>query len=65
MAMFASIVITFSGCTTLNRTMKEPNTRVNLNKSDFALFDQVAAEAKTVKVLGIDWARFFTNKTVH
>ena len=43
--------------------MREPNTRVNLNKSDFTLSDQVSAKAKSVTVLGIDWRRFFTKKT--
>jgi len=57
------VIATLSSCTTLNHSMREPNTRVNLNKSDFTLSDQVTAEAKTVKVLGIDFARLFTKKT--
>lgn len=63
MVMFVALIAAFSSCTTLNHSMREPNTRVNLNKSDFSLSDQVSAEAKTVKVLGIDWARLFTKKT--
>jgi hypothetical protein len=63
MVMFVALIAAFSSCTTLNKTMREPNTRVNLTKSDFSLSDQVTAEAKTVKVLGIDWARIFTKKT--
>lgn len=63
MVMFVALIAKFSSCTTLNKTMREPNTRVNLNKSDFSLSDQVTAEAKTVKVLGIDWARIFAKKT--
>lgn len=43
--------------------MREPDTRVNLSKSDFSLSEQVSAEAKSVKVLGIDWKRFFNKKT--
>ena len=57
------IVAAFSGCTTYSHGMREPNTRVNLVKSDFALSDQVSAQAKSVTVLGIDWGRFFTKKT--
>jgi hypothetical protein len=60
--MLVALIATFMSCTTLNRSMREPNTRVNLTKSDFSLSDQVSAEAKTVKVLGIDWARLFTSK---
>ena len=62
--MFVIAVIAFfSSCTTFNHSMREPNTRVNLNKSDFTLSDQVSAEAQTVKIIGIDWARLFTKKT--
>ena len=63
MVVFVAGIAAFSGCTTFNHSMREPNTRVNLNKSDFSLSDQVSAKAKSVTVLGIDWARFFTKKT--
>ncbi len=53
---------TLSSCTTVNHTMKEPNTRVNLTKSDFSLSEQVTAEATSTKILGIDFARLFTQK---
>ena len=46
-----------SSCTSLNHSMREPNTRLNLNKSDFTLSDQVTAEATSVKIIGIDWQR--------
>jgi len=63
MVMFVAIIVAFSNCTTLNHSMREPNTRLNLNKSDFTLSDQVTAEAKSVKIISIDWARIFTRKT--
>ncbi len=43
--------------------MREPNTRLELTKSDFSLSDQVSAEATSTKILGIDFARIFTKKT--
>ena len=43
--------------------MREPNVIVELSKTDFTLSNQVSAEAVTVKVLGIDWARLFTKRT--
>lgn len=58
-----SAVILFSSCTTINRTMREPNVRVDLTKSDFTLSEQVSAEAQSVKIIGIDFARLFTQKT--
>lgn len=57
------VIATLSSCTTLNHSMREPNTRVNLNKSDFTLSDQVTAEATSTKIIGIDFARLFTEKT--
>lgn len=62
-AIYAALTLTLASCTTLNQSMREPNTRLNLSKSDFVLSDQVSAEAKTVKVLGIDWSRIFMQKT--
>jgi hypothetical protein len=63
MVMFVAVIVAFSSCTTLNHSMREPNTRVNLNKSDFSLSEQVTAEATSVKIFGIDFARLFTKKT--
>jgi hypothetical protein len=61
--MFVAVIAAFSNCTTYNHSMREPNTRLNLTKSDFTLSDQVTAKAKSVTVLGIDWRRFFNAKT--
>ena len=61
--MFAAVIAVFASCTALSHSMKEPNVRVNLNKSDFTLSDQVTAEAKTRRIIGIDWAKPFSNKT--
>jgi hypothetical protein len=62
--LFTGILIaTLSSCTTLNHSMREPYTRINLNKSDFTLSDQLTAEATSTKILGIDFERLFTKKT--
>lgn len=61
--MVAVVAIVFSSCTAYNHSMREPNTRVNLTKSDFTLSEQVTAEATCTKVFGIDFARLFTKKT--
>ena len=63
MVMFVAVSAALSSCTTLNHSMRGPNTLVNLNKSDFSLSGQVTAEATSVKILGIDFARLFTKKT--
>lgn len=50
-------------CTTLNKVMKEPNSRVEFQKEDFILSGQLSAEANCVKVLGIDFERLFNSST--
>lgn len=55
--------MSLASCTTYHQTLREPNTRVELEKEDFTLSDQVSAEAKSTKVLGIDWARLFVKRT--
>jgi spermidine/putrescine-binding protein len=57
------VIATLSSCTTFNHSMREPNTRVNLNKSDFTLSDQVTASATSTKIFSIDFERLFTKKT--
>jgi hypothetical protein len=61
--LILAVITTLSSCTTINQSMREPNTRVNLNKADFTLSDQVSAEAQSVKILGIDFERLFMKKT--
>lgn len=66
MTFFGVIILAsvlFSSCTTLNKTMREPNVRVDLTKSDFSLSDQLKAEAESTKYFGIDFARLFTKET--
>jgi len=63
MVLFVAFIATLTSCTTLNKTMREPNTLLELSKSDFTLSDQVTAEAQTVKIIGIDFARLFMKKT--
>jgi hypothetical protein len=43
--------------------MREPVSAVKFTKDDFSLSKQLSAEATTVRVLGIDWARLFSKKT--
>ena len=61
--MLVAVIAAFSSCTTLNHSMKAPNTLVNLEKSDFSLSEQLTAEAKSTKIFGIDFARIFKSKT--
>jgi hypothetical protein len=57
------LLLFFAGCTTVNKSMREPNVRLELVLSDLSLSGQVTAEATSTKILGIDWDRLFTQKT--
>lgn len=49
-------------CTTVRKTMREPNAYMELKKDDFILSEQVSAEAQTTYVFNIDFARLFSKK---
>lgn len=57
------LVLTISSCTTVHKSMREPNVLVDLKKSDFTLSDQVTAEASSTKIIGIDFERIFMKTT--
>lgn len=63
LALVALLAATISSCTTINKSMREPNNRVQFTKSDFTLSEQVVGEATTTRILGIDFARLFMKKT--
>ncbi len=56
------VIITASSCTSVSRSMREPNTRLELTKNDFNLSDQVSATASSTKILCIDFARLFNKR---
>lgn len=60
--VFSITVTILSSCTSISKTMRGPNTVVELNKNDFSLSEQVTAEAQTIKIVGIDFARLFMKK---
>lgn len=52
-----------SSCTTTHKTMREPNARVELTKSDFTFSEQVSATATSTMIFTIDWSRLFKKET--
>ena len=50
---------TFSSCSISSRTMKTPNYHIEFYKSDFEYSPQVSAQAKSTRILMIDWNRIF------
>lgn len=57
--LIAVISLGFASCNTYRYSMREPNSRVELQASDFNLSGQVTGEATVVRVIGIDWKRLF------
>ncbi len=57
------MIFLISSCTSYHKTMREPNVRVELTKNDFVLSEQVKAEASSTRIIGIDFARIFKQKT--
>lgn len=60
--VLGALAIFVTSCSYTHHLMKEPNVRVELNRDDFTLSDQLTADAKSTKVFGIDWARLFKSK---
>lgn len=58
-----TILIFVSSCTSIHKTTKQPFSSIELEYSDFDLSEQQTAEATSVTILGIDFARLFLKKT--
>ncbi|MFZ5939629.1 MAG: hypothetical protein ACOYXB_03560 [Bacteroidota bacterium] len=56
-------LVAFTGCSSVYKTMREPNVRVELNMENFELSGQVSAEATSTKILGIDWQRLIHSES--
>ena len=54
-----AIVVTLNSCASMNKTMREPYSRVDFTKNDFTLSEQVTGQGKCTKVLGIDFYHWF------
>lgn len=61
--LMTTAFVLFTGCTAVNKTMREPNVRLELEMNDFTLSEQVTAEATSTKIVGIDWQRLFKQET--
>ena len=51
-----------TSCSITSKTMKEPASKIELERDDFTLSDQKTADATAVRILGIDFARLFNQK---
>ena len=51
-----------TSCSITSKTMKEPTSKIELERDDFTLSDQKSAQATSVRIVGIDFARLFSQK---
>jgi len=58
---FVGATLLFS-CTTMKRSMREPQTLLKLERENLEISQQVSAEATSTKILGIDFERLLTSK---
>jgi hypothetical protein len=56
------ILTGFSNCTVMSKSIREPNIRLEMTMEDLALSKQLSAEASSLKILGIDFERLFTQR---
>jgi hypothetical protein len=61
--LLLAVAATFSSCTSLNKTMREPNARMQWEKSDFEYSGMVKATATSTRIFGIDFSRLFDVET--
>ena len=57
--ILAVAMLAFTSCTSLTRTMREPNVRFELNADDMVLSEPITGTATVIRVFGIDWKRLF------
>ena len=56
------VALVLSSCTTMNKTIKQPFSAVDIKMSDFSLSKQQSAKATSVTIFGIDFERLFVKK---
>ena len=57
-----TLAVTISSCTTINKSIKQPFSSVDIRMDDFDLSEQKSAKAKSVTIIGIDFERLFVKK---
>jgi len=57
------IVMFYSSCSYVHKTMQEPNIQVEFYKSDFIFSEQFTAEATQTFFFGLDFERLFSVKS--
>ena len=56
------MAMTLASCSMTNQSIREPYSRIDFKRDDFTISAQVSAEARSTKILFIDWERLFSKK---
>lgn len=59
----AAAGLLFTSCRTYQRTLSDSNSRVEFTSEDFTITPPYQGYAQQTKILGIDWARLFTQRS--
>ncbi len=59
----ALIATALTSCTAINKSMREPNSRIEFYADDFEFSEIMKASATSTKIIGIDFSRLFTAET--
>ncbi|MBR5906049.1 MAG: hypothetical protein IKZ51_06300 [Bacteroidales bacterium] len=60
-ALMAVVAFAVTSCSTTLKSVQEPIVKFDLTSADFVLSEQVTGQAAIHRILGVDWARLFTN----
>ena len=61
--LIVSILTLFLSSCVVSTGIKTANTQIEFNRGDFEISEQFTAEAKVVRILGIDWKRLFRRQS--
>lgn len=61
--IFAAMIFMATSCTSVHKSMREPNAHIEFVKGDFQFSEQLSASATSTMILTIDWKRVFNQKT--
>jgi len=64
LAIVASLAV-LSSCAATQKSMREPNVRIELNSKDYTLSEPKTAEAYVTRIFMIDWEHLFDSKTAN
>lgn len=60
--LFIIALAFITSCSSIHRTMTNPDSSIEFKKDDFTITAQATAKASSTRILGIDWENLFKKK---